>query len=61
MLIPISLIVAFGAGVATAVPVTVWVHGLVVKAKAFVAQEKAAAIAEVKKLESAVVAEIPKV
>ena len=61
MLIPISLILAFAAGVVTSVPVTAWVTGRLAKLKAFEAQERAAAVAELKKVEAAVVAEIPKV
>ena len=61
MLIPIATILAYAAGVATAVPVTVYIHGLVIKARAFEAKERAAAVAVVKKVEAAVEAELPKV
>jgi len=57
MLIPITLILAFAAGVVTSVPVTAWVTGRLAKLKAFEAKEEAAAKAELAKVAS----ELPKV
>ncbi len=61
MLIPFATILAYAAGVATAVPVTVYIHGLITKARAFEAKEKAAAIAEIKNAGAAVLADIAKI
>ena len=54
MLIPISLIVAFLAGVAVSAPVTVWIHGLIVKAKAWETNKAAALKALETKVEKAI-------